>query len=59
MFALLEDKTADLANIEQLVTCIGWIDEQPNAHEEFIGLHLIPDTTANTVVSVLKVSIKA
>ena len=38
--------------------CIRWVDAQLNAHEEFIGLHPIPDTTANTVVSVLKVGVK-
>ena len=38
--------------------CIRWADEQLNAHEEFIGLHPISDTTANTIVSVLKVIIK-
>ena len=38
--------------------CIRWVDEQLNAREEFIGLHAVPDTTANTIVSVLKVSIK-
>ena len=58
MFTLMADETADVANIEQLVISIRWVDEQLNAHEEFIGLHPIPDTTANTIVSLLKVSIK-
>ena len=58
MFTLMADETADVANIEQLVICIRWVDEQLNAHEEFIGLHPIPDTTANTVVSVIKVTIE-
>ena len=58
MFALMADETADVANIEQLVICIRCVDEQLNAHEEFIGLRPIPDTTANTIDSVLKVSIK-
>ena len=58
MFTIIADENADVANIEQLVICIRWIDEQHNAHEEIIDLHPIPDTTANTIVSVLKVSIK-
>ena len=58
MFTLMADKTADVVNIEQLVICRRWVDEQINAHEELIGLHPIPNTTANTIVSVLKVSIK-
>ena len=58
MFTLMAGETDDVANIEQLVICIRWVDEQLNAHEELIGLHSIPDTTVNTIVSVLKVSIK-
>ena len=58
MFTHMADETADVENIEQLVICIRWVDEQLNARKEFIGLHPIPDTTANTIVSVLKVSIK-
>ena len=58
MFTLMADETADVANIEQLVICVRRVDEQLNAHEEFLDLHPIPDTTANTIVSVLKVSIK-
>ena len=58
MFTLMADKTAGVANIELLVISIRWVDEQLNAHEECIGLHPIPDTTANIIASVLKVSIK-
>ena len=58
MFTLMADETADVANIEQLVICVRRVDEQLNAREEFLDLHPIPDTTANTIVSVLKVSIK-
>ena len=54
----MADETGDVENIEQLVICIRWVDEQLNAREEFIGLHPVPDTTANTTVSVMKVSIK-
>ena len=56
MFTLTAEETADVANIEKLVICMGrW---KLDAHEEFIGLHPIPDTTANTIVSVLKIRIK-
>ena len=57
MFTLMADETADVANIEQLVICIRWVDGQLSAHEKLIGSHPIPDTAANTIVSVLKVSI--
>ena len=51
-------ETAYVTNIGQLVIHIRWVDEQLNAQEEFFGLHSIPDTTANTTVSVLKLIIK-
>ena len=54
----MAEETADIANIEQLVICIRWVDEQFNAHKKFLGLHPISDTTATTIVSVLKASIK-
>ena len=55
MFTLMAHETADVANIEQLVICMRWVDEQLNVHEAFTGLHPIPDTTANTIASMLKV----
>ena len=58
MFTLMTGETAYVTNIGQLVIRIKWIDEQLNAQEEFFGLHSIPDTTANTIISVLKLIIK-
>ena len=58
MFTLMTSETAYVTNIGQLVIHIRWVDEQLNAQEEFFGLHSIPDTTANTTVSVLKLIIK-
>lgn len=52
----MADGTADAAKMEQLVTCIRRIDDQVNTHEEFVGLHPIPEFIADTIVSVLKVS---
>ena len=37
-FSVLADETADASNKEQLVVCIRWVDDQFEAHEEFLGL---------------------
>ena len=56
-FTIMADETADIANVEQLVVCIRWVDDDLEAHEEFIGLHPVPDTKAETIFRVLKVCI--
>ena len=32
-----------------------WVDENLIPHEEFIGLHAIPDTSADEIVAIIKV----
>ena len=34
--------------------CIRWVDNNLEAHEEFIGLHRIPNTEADTLVNIIK-----
>lgn len=51
----MADETADVSNKEQLVICIRWVDDSLDAHEEFIGMHPIERTNADTIVRVLKV----
>ena len=53
-FALEADEVTDVSNHEQVIVCLRWIDVQFGLHEEFIGLHHVPDITADTVVRVLK-----
>ncbi|CAC5373377.1 unnamed protein product [Mytilus coruscus] len=48
-FALMADETTDVSNMEQLVVCIRWIDEQLEVHEDFIVLYQIDDTCAKTI----------
>ena len=40
--------------MEQLTFCIRWADDNSVAHEDFIGLHPIPDTSADEIVAVIK-----
>ena len=41
-------------NKEQFTTCIRWVDEQLEAHEDFFGFYNIPDIGAETIVSAVK-----
>ncbi len=36
--AILADETRDEQNKEQLATCIRWVDDQLDIHEDFIWL---------------------
>ena len=54
IYTIMADETADISNTEQMVFCIRWVDEFLVPHEEFIGMHPIPNTTANQIVAVIK-----
>ena len=53
-FTIMADEATDSANKEELVLCFRWVDDGLEVHEEFIGLYQIYDTSANTVVKVIK-----
>ena len=57
-FSILADETADSSNKEQLVVCIRWVDDQFEAHEEFIGLNHLQDCSAATIVEGIKSAIR-
>ena len=44
---------ADVTNEEQLVICFRWVDENLQVHEDFVGLHPLSDTKADTIVKVI------
>ena len=50
----MADETADISNTEQLAVCFRWIDKNIEAHEDFVGLHPLSRTTADSIVKVLK-----
>ena len=54
IFSILGDETGDVSNTEQLVFCIRWVDDDLEAHEEFIGMHPLPNTSADKIVCVIK-----
>lgn len=54
-FTIMADESADVANQEQVVVCIRWIDNNIDVHEDFIGLYPVARCTAEEIVNVLLV----
>ena len=46
------DETRDASNTEQLVFCLRYVDVQLLRHEEFIGLHGMESTTAQSITRI-------
>ena len=40
-FSIMADEATDSSNNEQLVLCIRWVDDNFEAHEDFIGIHAV------------------
>ena len=49
----MADECADKANEEQLVICFRWVDVDFEIHEDFIGLHPLPNTKADSIVKII------
>ena len=43
----------DVTNEERLVICFRWVDENLEVHEDFVDLHPLNDTKADTIVKVI------
>ena len=43
-----------MANIEELVICLRWVDENLYSHEKLIGLQPLKGTSADDVFSIIK-----
>lgn len=54
MFSIMVDETTDISNTEQLVFCIRYVDGQLNSHEEFIGLHSLESTMAQSITHTIE-----
>ena len=52
-FSIIADEYNDISNKEQLPFCFWWIDEDPNAHKEFLGFYQIKNTESNASSSAL------
>ena len=49
----MADECADVTNEEQLVIRLRWVNENLEVHEDFVGLHPLSDTIADTIVKVI------
>lgn len=53
-FTIMCDECTDSSNREQLVICLRWVDELLNVNESFMGLYVVPNISADTIVSAVK-----
>ena len=52
--SIMCNKTTDVKNVSELVVCLRWVDDELQAHDEFIGLNNMPNTDADSVVREFK-----
>ena len=43
-YSVMGDETVDISNKEQLILWIRWVNDDLQAHEDFIGIHKRPNT---------------
>ena len=53
-YNIMADESTDIINKEQFVIYIHWVDNYLTANEDFIGLHKLSVTNAETLVFILK-----
>ena len=52
-FTIMCDECTDSSNKDQLVICFRSVDETLNVHENFVGLYIIPNISAQVILSVI------
>lgn len=52
IFSIIAHEYTDISNKEQLTLCLRWVDDNLQAHEDFLGFYNIPNINADTIVSV-------
>ena len=53
-FTLMVDETTDLANTEQMVVCLRYVEDNLKVYEEPVGLYSLESTSTETIVSTIK-----
>ena len=53
-FSIMAGEATESSNNEQLVVCIRWLDNNFDAHEDFIGIHAVKNIKSDTFGTVLK-----
>ena len=46
----MADESTDASKIVQRVICICWVDKEMTVYDEYIGLMLVTQTSADTIV---------
>ena len=52
-FTVMADECTDVANKEQFVVCIHWVDETLTDHEDVIGVYNVGTIDANTLTAAI------
>jgi len=52
-YTIMVDETADMANIEQVVVCLRWVNEIFEVHEEFVGLYQVEAIHSEKIFEVI------
>ena len=53
-YTLMADEITDASNIEQVAICLRYIDNNFDAHEDFVGMYAVESIKADVLVQVLK-----
>ena len=48
------DEANDIKNVSELVVCLRWVDDELQAHDEFISLKNMSNTNVDSIVRELK-----
>ena len=52
-FSIIADEATDVVSSEQLNLTIRWVSNSYEVHEDPVGLFRVPDTTAETLFTVI------
>ena len=50
-YIIMADRVTYSSSKEQFVICLPQVDKDLNRHEDFIGLHEVPNTSSSTLAS--------
>ena len=54
IYSIMCDEATDVKNVSALLVCLRWVDNELEAHDDFISLKNMPNTDADSIVRKLK-----
>ena len=57
-YTVMADKSTDASNKEQVVIVICWVDKSLQVHEDFVQLHNVDNTNAETITEKITESLR-